>query len=112
MRQIIRIRSQTYTVTRPGAEGSKSAMGEEITDTSTVDVDALLYSPREDEQPTDFGNRVTGDLNGLALPSADVQVEDVYAHGSDDYVVTDVTHVPSDENKTLKQFALDMKVNP
>jgi hypothetical protein len=106
LRQLIRVRGVCYEVTRQtGVENI--GMGETRQTTDTVYVDALLFAPTSDNSMTEFGDRLTGDLNGLALPDADVQVGDEYDHNGVTYEVTTVDSRPSDSNVELQRFALD-----
>lgn len=106
IRRVIRLRSNTYTVTRQtGTEDV--GMGETRPTTSTLDVDAYLYLPTETPIETEFGDRLDGDLNGVALPSADVEARDVYTHGGTDFVVTDVMYRPSNSDQQYQLFALE-----
>jgi hypothetical protein len=110
MQHIIRLRSQTYDVARQ--DGVKDVgRGETRPDTTTVTVTALLFDPIEVQDSVDFGERMAGDLNGLCQPSADVQVSDVYTHGTDDYEVIEVTGQPSDEDTIVLRFGLEKVTN-
>lgn len=110
MQQVIRLRSDTYSVTRQtGTENI--GMGETRQTTSTLSVDALLYAPAESNDMFEFGDRLTGDLNGLALPSADVQVGDEYTHGNETYEVTEIDNRPSNTDGQVQRFALDRVTN-
>lgn len=110
MTQVVRVRSSTYTVYRP-TDGT-SRFGESDTSLdSGRDVSMWLFEPEEINQDTEFGDRLGGDLQGLALPSADVQVHDELTHGAEDYEVERIMHHPDNDNKVLKAFALQKKVN-
>lgn len=103
---VIRHRGETYSVTRQtGTENI--GMGETRQTTTTVSTDALLYSPSESNEMFQFGDRLTGDLNGLVKPTADVQVGDEFDHGGDTYEVTEIDSRPSGTDSQVKRFALD-----
>lgn len=82
-------------------------MGETRQTTETVYVDALLYAPSEGTEMNEFGDRLTGDLNGLATPDADVNVGDEYEHGGATYEVQTVDNNPSGTDRQVLRFALD-----
>jgi len=110
IQQIVRLRSQTYDVTRQDGV-TDVGRGETRPDTTTVSVDALLFDPIEVQENVDFGERMAGDLNGLCQPSADVQVGDTYTHGTDDYEVNAVTGQPSDAETVVLRFGLEKMTN-
>lgn len=110
MRQILRLRQTTHSVTRVTGESAKSAMGESVDNTTTVSIDAHLYRPNESNDALDFGERLSGDLQGLALPSADVQVNDQFEHDAETFQVEEIQHVPSNDDKALKRFSLTKMV--
>ena len=110
IQHIVRLRSQTYAVSRQDGV-SDVGRGETRPDTTTVDVDALLFNPIDVQEIVDFGERMAGDLNGLAQPSADVQVGDIYTHGDVDYEVNAVTGQPSDEDSVVLRFGLEKMTN-
>jgi len=110
IQQIVRLRSQTYQVTRQDGV-TDVGRGETRPDTTTLAVDALLFDPIEVQDAVDFGERMTGDLNGLCQPSADVQVGDVYTHGTNDYEVNAVTGQPSDDDTVVQRFGLEKQTN-
>lgn len=112
LRMVLRKRMSTYTVERITGESSQSAMGEAVQNTTTVSIDAYLYFPEEENLPIDFGERLEGSLQGLALPSADVQVNDVFTHGSEQFQVEDVSSTPSSDDVTLQRFTLTKMTNP
>lgn len=113
MQQVVRTRQTAHTVERPDYDGGTAGLGETV-EPATIDVtvDAWLYQPDETGEDIDVGVRLTGDLNGLALPSADVQVNDRYTHGGVTYEVSAIEHVPNDDRPVLQQFALERMTNP
>lgn len=111
LRTVVRKRTTAYTITRPD-EGATGRFGETDETTSTVsNVDMWLFQPTEVNADTEYGDRLEGDLQGLALPSADVQVHDRVPHGSDEYEVQRVMHLPDNDNKQLKMFSLERRTN-
>lgn len=70
---IVSTRSNTYTITRPtytsGARGGTET-------TATHDVDIWVFSPREINIDTEYGERLTGSLAGLAHPAEDIEEGD------------------------------------
>jgi hypothetical protein len=126
MQQVVRLRSDTFTVTRQtGVE--KVGMGETRQTEDTVEVDALLYAPSTSSDMLQFGDRLGGDLNGLALPEETVREGDEFdmsestftfdssldATFSDNgvYEVATVENRPSDTDVQLQRFALERITN-
>lgn len=115
MRQLVRIRSTPYDLERPsgsqvGAMGERSTANTDSTTTITG-VNLWLFDPDTANVDTSFGDRLEGDLRGLALDGADVQYDDRVTHGSHEYEVERVTHVPDDNNPVLKVFSLVRRTN-
>lgn len=110
MRTVVRKRSSSYDLTRPTE--STGRFGEHDETTSTVSsVDMWLFRPNEVNVDTEYGDRLGGDLQGLALPSADVAVHDRLTHGADAYEVSEIMHIPDNDDKVLKIFALERRTN-
>lgn len=111
MRTVVRRRTSDYDLTRP-TQSSGGRFGEHSESTTTVtDVSLWLFEPSEVNIDTEFGDRLGGDLQGLALPSADIQVHDRVTHGPDTYEVERIAHMPDNDDKVLKRIALDKRTN-
>lgn len=111
MRQVVRQRSTLYDLERPNHSQS-GRFGESATSTTTIaDVSMWLHDPTEVNMDTQYGDRLGGDLQGLAMPSADIQVHDVVQHGGDAYEVERIQHLPDNDTQVLKQFALEKRTN-
>lgn len=111
MRMVVRTRGEPYDLTRV-EHSSDGRFGENSRDESTINgVTLFLFRPTEVNVDTEHGDRLEGDLQGLALPSADVKVDDEVDHGGETYVVTEIRHIPSNEDRVLKLFSLDRVVN-
>ena len=110
IQQIIRTRSRTYNVTRQDGV-TDVGRGETRPDTTQVSVEALLFDPIDVQETVDFGERMSGDLNGLCQPSADVQVGDTYTHGGEDYEVIEATGQPSDGDTVVLRMGLEKQTN-
>lgn len=111
MRQVVRQKASEYDLTRR-TDDSKGRFGESDGSTTTVSNIALyLFEPSEINLDTQYGDRLGGDLQGLAMPNADLQFDDTLTHGTDDYEVEEIMHVPSESDKVLKMFSLQRKTN-
>lgn len=113
----IRERSSSYDLTRPS--GSQTGrFGERPTDssesTTTVSgVSLWLFMPESAPSGVSMGERLEGDLQGIALPGADVQYGDRLSHGGNKYdVTTEVFGVPNDADPEYMTFALEKVTNP
>lgn len=100
-----------YAVERVTGESSQSRFGDSVQTTETVYVDAYLYTPTEVNETIDFGERLDGELNGLALPDEDIQVNDVFTHDAEQWQVETVMHSPSNDNRAYKRFSLTKLTN-
>lgn len=111
MRTVVRRRSALYDVTRP-TQGQSGRFGESAESTTTVtDVSLWLFEPNEVNVDTDYGDRLGGDLQGLSLPGANVEVHDRISHGGDAYEVERIMHLPDNDNQQLKMFSLQKRTN-
>ena len=79
-------------------------MGETIdTSNPTHNEDVWLFAPDERNIESEFGERLLGDMLGMALDDADLQVGDQVDDGNTTYEVEDLVYKP---NETDKQFML------
>lgn len=107
---VVRMRSMTYTFERPTEAVGR--FGEsDSSSTTDVDAEAWLFSPDEINADTEYGDRLGGDLQGLSMPSADIEVHDTVTHGGEEYEVQRIIHLPDDETQTLKMFSLQRVTN-
>jgi len=113
MQTIVRLRSSLYDLERPD-ESSTGRFGDSNDQPTTTvsDVDIWLFQPQETNIDTEFGDRLQGDLQGLSLPAADVEVQDRVTHGVDEYEVQQIYHLPDNGSKKLKLFDLQKRENP
>lgn len=116
IRMVVRKRLSPYDVSR-STQGQTGRFGESgATSTTTIsDVPMWLFDPNEVNIDTEYGDRLGGDLQGLAIPqplsnAADIQVHDRVDHGGETYEVERIIHLPDNDDKQLKMFSLQ-KVN-
>lgn len=88
IRTVIRQKTATYTLDRP--DGNIGALGESRSSDSNPTADLWLFAASEFPLDTDFGERLTGSLQGLALDGADVQEGDRLSWNNDKYRVAEV----------------------
>lgn len=105
MRQIVRRNLSDYTVSRPTETTGRYGDSDETY--ATQQERAWLFNPEESNEQTDYGVRLEGSLQGLALPSADLQVHDRLDHDGDTHEILDIQHVNSNSDKTLKRIGLE-----
>lgn len=111
LRTVVRRRASSYDVTRPDQDSS-GRFGENAESTTTVSgVSAWVFEPTEVNVDTEYGDRLGGDMQALAMPSADVQVHDRFTHGSDTYEVERIMHLPDNDDQVLKMFSLERRTN-
>lgn len=111
LRRVVRLRSSEYDLTRRTDDG-KGRFGEHDESTTTVsDVSLHLFQPNEINVDTEHGERLGGDLQGLALPTADLQFDDRLSHGGESYEVEDIIHIPDGDDQVLKMFSLVRRTN-
>lgn len=111
LRMVVRKRVTPYSLVRPDEE-STGRFGEDV-DTSSAGptVNLWCYDPTEINVDTEYGDRLGGDLQGLALPDGDVQVQDRLDHGGETYVVDRIMHIPDNDSPVLKMFSLVKQTN-
>lgn len=96
--RIIASRATSNTITRV-SESTGSL--DETTETTTQHSETLwVFDPREVNVQSVAGERVTGDLTGLAVAdgTVDIQKDDRLTHGGVEYEVDTVVGVPDEEN--------------
>lgn len=111
MATVVRKRAVSKSIERPDVDASGRFGEHDETTTTVTGVDMWLYDPTEVNVDTDFGDRLGGDLEGLALPSADVQVNDRVDHGVETYEVDRIYHLPDEDQQVLKRFSLQRRTN-
>lgn len=107
---VVRVRSTTYTFVRGDTQTARfgeSAQGS----TTDITADAWLFEPEELPLDTEYGDRVGGDLQGLAMPGADIERHDEVQHGTDTYEVSRIIHLPDEDTQRLKLFSLQRITN-
>lgn len=111
MRGIVRRRAVDYDVVRPSIT-SGGRFGENSESTQTIsNVSLWVYAPDEINVDTEYGERLGGDLQLLAQPSADIEVQDRITHGTDTYEVEEIHHIPDDADTVLKMASLQRRTN-
>lgn len=111
LRRVVSTRIVTYQITRPD-EASVGRFGESIdTSTATHSADLWLFEPNEINIDTEYGDRLGGDMQGLAMPSANMEVHDRLTHGAETYSVNRLMHIPDNDNQVLKMFSLERQTN-
>lgn len=111
LRTVVRLKSVPYDVERP-SDRDKDRFGESGATTTTVTgIQMYLFEPQAVVLDTDFGDRLDGDLRGLALPSEDIQHQDRVTHQGDTYEISEPLHLPDNGNPVLKVFSLDKVTN-
>lgn len=105
------MRQTPYDLER--GDGSHSGrFGSDDSASGTIqDVNLWVYSPEETNIDTQYGDRIGGSLQALALPDANVEVGDELEHGSDTYEVDEYQHLPNDDNQQLMLLGLTRVVN-
>lgn len=105
------MRQTPYDLERPdGSTGGRFGDGDGSS-TTVSGVDLWVYSPEETNIDTQYGDRIGGSLQALALPGVDVEVDDRLQHGAHTYEVDDYDHLPNDDNKQLMLIGLNRVVN-
>lgn len=110
LRQIIRTRSDTYDIERVST--SSGRFGETDQSTTTITgVELWVYDPLQTNVGTQFGERLGGDLQAVALPNADIQYDDRITHGAATYEVDTIVHKPDEDDQQYKLVAFTNVVN-
>lgn len=109
IRQIVRQKSSDYDLTRK-SDSNNGRFGEhDEAETTINNVSLYLFNPGESALDTQYGDRLDGDLDGLALPSADVQDGDELTYDGTLYEVDGKPELVKDG--VLKSFTLVKLVN-
>lgn len=106
LRSVIRLHLESYTIERP--DDNIGALGESRSTVSTHLADLWLFRATEIPLDTDFGERLTGSLNGLALTGEDIQVGDRLTWNGDKYRVAEVADL---QEKPYIKLGLERAVN-
>lgn len=111
LRTVIRQRSVTKTITR--ISSGHDRFGEHAaSDSTTHEVDAWIYRPSEVNIELEYGDRLDGDLQGLALDDADLQHDDRLDHGDDSYEIKEIQKLPDEDRAEITIFSLVRRSNP
>lgn len=104
--RIIAARATATTVTR--VTESKDSLDSTTESSSEHSEDVWLFNPDEASVQSIAGERVTGDLGGLAVAdgSVDIQKGDRIVHGGVEYEVDTVVGVPDEEQTNYWQISL------
>lgn len=109
LRQIVSQKTEPYDLTRR-TDDNNGRFGEDNASETTISgVQLYLHNETESSIDTQYGDRLSGDLSGLALPSADVQHDDELTHNGETYVVAQKPELVKDG--VLKAFVLNKVVN-
>jgi len=80
LKQLIHLNSSEYTVQRDVDEQGKSKYGETVHSDSELLRTLYVFDPNEVNVPTQFGERIQGDMFAISLPNTDVVRGDVVEH--------------------------------
>lgn len=110
IRQVIRLRSTDYTVTRISTSAGR--FGEQDQSTTTVNnVSLWVYDPVETNVQTQFGERLGGDIQAAALDSTNIEYDDRIDHGAETYEVEDIVNKPDENDKQFKLISFQRVTN-
>lgn len=104
---IVSAKAQAYELRRPSHE--TGARGGTET-TTTHEADIWVFSPREVNIDTEYGDRLTGGLGGLALPPEDIQQGDRLTYQGIAYEVTELV-TTDDSNDVVTVINLTRRTN-
>jgi hypothetical protein len=109
---VVRKRVSEYDVTRSKLSQEARFGGSSESETRVIEgVKLWLHQPNEVNIDTEYGDRLGGDLQGLALPDADIDVHDRVTYLGEEYEVDRVFMIPNEDSPVVKQFSLQRKVN-
>lgn len=112
LRMVVRKRVSEYDVTRSKLSQEARFGGSSESETRVITgVKLWLHQPNEVNIDTEYGDRLGGDLQGLALPDADIDVHDRVTYLGEEYEVDRVFMIPNEDSPVVKQFSLQRKVN-
>jgi len=106
MQRVIRLHLEQYILERP--DGNIGALGESRSTNSNPTANLWLFSATEIPLDTDFGERLTGRLNGLTLPGENVQAGDRLSWNGDKYRVEEVADI---QDQPYVKLGLERAVN-
>lgn len=106
LRMIVRQNLVEYTLERP--DGNIGALGETRASDTNPTANLWLFRPGEVPLDTDFGERLTGNLRGLALPGENVQEGDRLTWNGDKYRVAEKVET---QDSVLIRLGLERAVN-
>lgn len=109
IRQIVSQKTALYDLTRKVDEANGRFGEHDASEATVTDVPLYLFNEGESAIDTDFGDRLSGDLEGLALPDADVRKGDELTHDGTVYEVDEKPEMVKDG--LIKAITLVKKVN-
>lgn len=109
IRQLVRQKSKPYDLTR-NTDDTNTRFGEgDATETTVNGVPLYLFDQGEAIADTQFGDRLSGDLSGLCLPSTDVLKGDELTFDGETYKVAEKPELVKDG--VVKSLTFEKKTN-
>lgn len=108
-RQLVRQHAEPYDLTRSTDEANGRFGEHDESETTVTGVDLYLFNPGESAIETEYGERLSGDLEGLSLVGADIREGDEVTYDGTVYEVSGKPEIVKDG--VLKSFVLEKKVN-
>ena len=111
-RQVIRLNRRSHTFERPvgSPSGERNSFGgvPREGEPDTFEQEIWLYAPQHNYLQDEFGVRLSGDLNGLAIPTEyetcsefGLEENDRVEHGGIKYAVQTITYLPNEEDRQI-----------
>lgn len=104
----VKLHLEPYTIDRrQERDETVPGGGEEYEEGATTE-ELYLYDPVGGSEVVDVGSVPQGDLNGIALPSADIEVGDRISFGQGRYeIIEPIDPQPTESMKAILSFPLE-----
>lgn len=111
LRMVVRQRSDMFDIERVVSyDAERFGESGETTETIT-DISMWVYEPNAVDIDTEYGDRLSGELRGLAMADADIQRDDAIIYDGAPYEVNEIIYLPDSERRELMQFGLTKVTN-
>lgn len=109
--RLINQRAMSYDIARVTGE-TVNDVGETVEETNEFTESLWCFTPRNTTEQVMSGERTRGKLQGLAIHSADLMMDDRLTHGGAEYEISNMTMMPDEDNPVFVELVLQLRDGP
>ena len=109
----VKRRARPYSVDRRTERDADTLGSGTSYEREAATAELYLYEPSASETVAPVGEQTSGDIRGLCLPDADIEIGDRVDYGTHRYeVVEPIRHIPNRDQTVVLELSLERVVNP